>query len=283
MNHIDCGFDKYNENALRDVMRYIMILMCTATMAGCASTGSETSLWNKWFSHEKPSPTVKIVNQSTLPDVDFFKEPGLFDQYFTGKFTVGSWVNQKPGQLFQPVNIRHPSAAMVYFYRTDSHWNRTEIVAPNFFLNGERIPSLLNNHYYWIELPAGTYRFNISRPVAMAHFQEPKNIDFSVEAGQTYYLRYEEQKFKGSPDPNLALLKSGPLMQVSTEQGREEIRSTQLKTPGISFVKYDDVQQVALDQNIHGLKYESISKKQLSEKTHPVLKKPFSLVDPRTW
>ena len=284
MNHIDCGFYKYNENALRDVMRYLMILMCTATMAGCASTGSETNLWNKWFAQDKAPKKTLIENNSTLPDVDFGKELGLTDKYFLGKFTIGSWVNQKPGQLYQPVNIRHPDAAIVYFYRTDSRWNRAEIVAPNFFLNGERIPSLLNNHYYWIELPAGTYRLSTSRPVALAHFQDPKIADFSVEAGQSYYLRYEEQKFRGSPDASLGLLKAGPFMQVTTEQGREEIRSTQLKSPGLSFVKYDDIKQVTvLSENIHDQKYQSVNKNQLSDKPHPVLKKPFSLVDPRTW
>lgn len=265
-------------------MRYLMILMCTATMAGCASTGSQTSLWNKWLGKEKQPEQVTVENHSTLPDVDFAKELGLTDKYFLGKFTIGSWVNQKPGQLYQPVNIRHPEAAMVYFYRTDSRWNRQEIVAPNFFLNGERIPSLLNNHYYWIELPAGSYRLTTSRPVALTHFQDPKIADFTVEAGKNYYLKYEEQKFRGSPDPALGLLKVGPFMQMPTKQGQQEISATQLKSPGISFVKYDDIKQVsALSENIHNQKYTSVDKHQLSDKVHPVLKKPFSLIDPRTW
>lgn len=266
-------------------MRYLMILLSTVTLAGCASTGSQqqTSFWNKWFAKSDEPKKALVENNSTLPDVDFFKEMGLKDQYFLGKFSVGSWVNQKPGQLFQPVNIRHPEAAMVYFYRTDSRWNREEIVAPNFYLNGERIPSLLNNHYYWIELPAGTYRLTTSRPVGVAHFQKPKVTDFVVESGKTYYLKYEEQKFKGSPDPALGLLKSGPFMQMPTKQGQSEIRSTQLKSPGISFVKYDDLNANLVEENVHQLKYENVGKDQLSDKAQPVLKKPFSLVDPRTW
>jgi hypothetical protein len=68
-----------------------------------------------------------------------------------------------------------------------------EIAAANIFINGNRIPSLLNNHYYWVELPAGTYRISTSRPLTVFHFQEPKYIDLTVDAGQSYYLKYDEE------------------------------------------------------------------------------------------
>lgn len=264
-------------------MRYLMIFV-SSTLVGCASTGTQQpSLWNKWFGKEKEQQVAVAENKSTLPTVDFDKELGLTDQYYLGKFSLGSWVNQKPGQLFQPVKAVHPEAALVYFYRTDSRWNRQEIIPMNFQLNGERIPSLLNNHYYWIELPAGKYRLSMSRPAVVAHFQKPKLADFSVEAGKTYYLRYEEQKFKGSPDPALGLLKIGPLMQMPTQQGQEEIRATQLKTPGLSFMKYEEVAVQPLQENIHNLSYSKVSKSQLSDKSQPVLKKPFSPFNPMTW
>ena len=218
-------------------MRYVMLLMCSGALMGCASTGTQqTSLWNKWFSKAEQPKSTTIQNNSTLPDVDFDKKLGLTDQYYIGKFSLGSWVNQKPGQLFQPVSTVHPDAALVYFYRTDSRWNRQEIIPMNFQLNGERIPSLLNNHYYWMELPAGKYRLSMSRPLTVAHFQKPQIADFKVEAGKTYYLKYEEQKFKGAPDESLGLLRVGPLMQMPIDQGRQEIRSTQLKTPSLSFM-----------------------------------------------
>ncbi|MFX7567126.1 DUF2846 domain-containing protein, partial [Acinetobacter baumannii] len=84
---------------------------------------------------------------------------------------------------------QNEQAAVVYLYRPDTKWNRQEIAAINLFVNGKRIPSLLHNHYYWIELPAGTYRLSASRPLLGIHFQEPKYIDITVEAGTSYYLK----------------------------------------------------------------------------------------------
>lgn len=264
-------------------MRYLMILICCTAFTGCATTGDQQkSLWAGWFKN-KDTVTEKVDNHSTLAPVDMRKEPGLMQQYHVGKFSVGAWVNQTPGQLFQPMNIQHPHSAVVYFYRLNSRWNQQEIIAPNFFLNGERIPSLLNNHYYWMELPAGSYRLTTSRPLGVIHFQKPKVADFSIEAGKTYYLKYEEQAFRGSPDPALNLLHVGPFMQMPTKQGLQEIRTTQLKTPGLSFVKYDDLKNTFLTESIHGSTLRSVNKTQLSDKVQPVLQKPFKLWNPLTW
>lgn len=263
-------------------MRYLIILACSVTMLGCASTGQkQASLWSSWFKKDKSAS--EVVQHSTLPQVDFSKAPTKLDQYHVGKFSVGAWVNQTPGQLFQPVNTVSPDAALVYFYRLDSRWNRQEIVAPNFFLNDQRIPSLLNNHYYWVELPAGDYRLTLSRPIGVLHFQKPKVVDFKVEKGQTYYLKYEEQQFRGAPDQSLGLLHVGPIMQMPTKQGLQEIRTTQLKTAGISFVKYPKQSNLALNENIHENKFRSVKKSQLSDQDDVMLKKPFKLWNPLTW
>src|SRR5690606_3989576 len=127
---------------------------------------------------------------STLKPVDFNSEPGFIEQHRLGMFTIGAWVNQKLGQRFQPVQAQNDQAAIVYMYRPDSKWNRQEIVASSLFINSERIPSLLNNHYYWMELPVGTYRLSSSRPLGTQHFQKPKYLDFTVEAGQSYFIKY---------------------------------------------------------------------------------------------
>lgn len=239
-------------------MRYLMVLICSTTLVGCASTSV-------------------VDNKSILPSVDLKKEPGLTEQYRLGKFSVGGWVNQKPGQPFQAVNVRHPEAALIYLYRPDSRWNRQEILAPNFFLNGERIPSLLNNHYYWVELPAGSYRLSSSHPLTVLHFQKPKILDFDVEAGQTYYIKYEEQGFRTGGSY------TKPFYTMSEQLGRKEIMETQLKTPGISFIKYDEIQHTALNQNIHDVTYQTVNQKDLSEKAQPILRKPFKLWNPLTW
>ncbi|MFV5647570.1 DUF2846 domain-containing protein, partial [Acinetobacter baumannii] len=192
-------------------MRYlIIVLSCAALLAGCQSS-----------SHlEKNSGELT----ATLPKVDVDKEPGLLDQYRLGGFTVGGWVNQKLGQTFAPVKPQNEQAAVVYLYRPDTKWNRQEIAAINLFVNGKRIPSLLHNHYYWIELPAGTYRISASRPLLGIHFQEPKYIDVTVDAGASYYLKYDEEN---KMDRNEH---TGPFMLMQDNIGRREIAFTELKS-----------------------------------------------------
>ena len=263
-------------------MRYLMILMCSTTFVGCATTAEQqkSSLWHKWMGKEQPEQVDTahaVTSQSMLPAVDFNKKLGLKDQYYVGKFSLGAWVNQTPGQLFQKVKVHHPDAAIVYLYRPASRWNRQEIVAPNFFLNGERIPSLLNNHYYWVEIPAGSYRLNTTHPLAALHFQKPKLLDFDVEAGQTYFIKYEEQGFRTGGSY------AKPLYLMSEQVGVKEIMDTQLKTPGLSFIKYDDVPNTLLTENIHYTPYQAVEKQQLSDKKQLVLKKPFKLYNPLTW
>lgn len=263
-------------------MRYLWIVMCSTTLLmGCATTAEQkkSSLWQKWSKKDNTAEVEKVAAQSNslLPAVDLSQQPGFTDQYRVGKFSVGAWVNQNPGQLFQKVTARHPDAALVYMYRPASRWNRQEIVAPNFFLNGERIPSLLDNHYYWIELPAGSYRLNTTHPLGAIHFQKPKLLDFDVEAGQTYFIKYEEQGFRTGGSY------AKPLYLMAEEIGLKEIMTTQLKTPGLSYIKYDEMVTTPLDDNIHQVPYQSVNKAQLSEKHNVSLRTPFKLWNPLTW
>lgn len=201
-------------------MRYLIIaLSCAALLAGCQSS-----------SHlEKNSGELT----ATLPKVDVDKEPGLLDQYRLGGFTVGGWVNQKLGQTFAPVKPQNEQAAVVYLYRPDTKWNRQEIAAINLFVNGKRIPSLLHNHYYWIELPAGTYRISASRPLLGIHFQEPKYIDITLDAGASYYLKYDEENKMDRSEH------TGPFMLMQDNIGRREIAFTELKSSSYNFVAED--------------------------------------------
>lgn len=138
--------------------------------------------------HGKKAVVEPTQPLSTLKNIDLEKKPGFVEQHRIGMFTIGGWVNQKQGNQFQTVKPQHAEAAIVYLYRPDSRWNRQEIVAASLFINQEHIPSLLHNHYYWIEVPAGTYRLSTSRPLGALHFQKPKYLDFTVEAGQSYFI-----------------------------------------------------------------------------------------------
>lgn len=218
---------------------------------------------------------------STLDPIEYEKEKTFvstkLDQYKVAKFSVGSWVNQEPGQYFKLVKPQHAQAAVIYFYRPNSKWNREEIIATNFFLNGKRIPSLISNHYYWIELAEGDYKLTMSRPLTVFHFQKPKVAYFSVKAGQQYFVKYEEEQFRGGPDGDAGLLRVGPLMQMPTRQGLKEIGMTQLKTPGLNFVSQvnDQGLLVKTPKKIDSGTYH------VSDDVHTT--EPFKIWNPFTW
>ncbi|TCB35690.1 DUF2846 domain-containing protein [Acinetobacter sp. ANC 4910] len=208
---------------------------------------------------------------STLHPVDTSQAPGMVEQYRLGMTSVGGWVNQKLGQRYHPVQAQHDQAAVVYLYRPDSRWNRQEIVASSLFINKQRIPSLLNNHYYWLELPAGTYRLSSSRPLGIQHFQKPKYLDFTVEAGKSYYVKYDEENLNTRKEV------SGPLILVPNSIGQNEIAFTQLKSASYNFVAQNqqtgELRHKA--QKIKAAKYDAQSDVQLTQ--------PFKIWDIRTW
>lgn len=224
----------------RDIMKILSVFLLASLglVSGCASWSTQRPHFLRnhfpYFGSTAHSDESHR-RTTTLPSIDLSKPPTKRDQYFIGKFARGALLKSDQGELFSK-RPQHPDTAMVYFYRLQSHWNQQEVIAPSFFLNGKRIPSLTNNRYYWIELPAGQYRLTLSRPLAVLHFQKPKVADFKVEAGQDYFLKYEEQKFRGKPDDSLGLLKVGPFIQMPTSQGLKEIKTTLLLRDGIRFV-----------------------------------------------
>ena len=249
-------------------MRYIgLVVLISCGLAACQSHQSV---------EQQPAKVV-----STLDPIDFKKEDSLvhekLEQYKVASFSTGSWVNQKPGQYFKLVKPQNPQAAIVYFYRPDSRWNRQEIIPNNFFLNGKKIPSLISNHYYWIELAEGDYKLSLSRPLTVFHFQKPKVAYFSVEAGGQYFVKYEEEKFRGGPNGEAGLLRVGPLMQMPTRQALKEIGMTQLKSPGLNYVAQVSPAGTVIktSEKIDSGKYKASDDVRLTQ--------PFKIYDPRTW
>ena len=228
-------------------MRYLILsLSCMGMLAGCQSHKAV-----------EENPTVLTA---TLPPVDTAKEPGLLDQYHVGAFTVGGWVNQKLGQFFSPIKAQNEQAAVVYLYRPDTRWNRQEIAAANLFINGYHIPSLLHNHYYWLALP----------PLAGLHFQKPKYLDFTVDASQTYYIKYDEENKIARSEH------TGPFMITADKVALNEIAFTRLKSSSYNFVAQDASGKVRSEpQELKPEKYD--------EKSEVLLQKPFKLWNPLTW
>lgn len=250
-------------------MRYLaLMLLASSGLVACSHTPTQTTVQQS-----------TII--STLDSVDFSEKPGFIsaklNQYKVAGFSTGSWVNQQPGQFFKIVKPQHPEAAVVYLYRPDSKWNRQEIIAPSFFLNGKKIPSLISNHYYWIELAEGDYRLSLSRPLAVMHFQKPLVANFTVKAGQHYFLKYEEEQFRGGPNGDADLLRVGPLMQMPTKQALKEIGMTQLKSPGLNYVA-----EVASDGKVIKSR-EKIDSGKYKASDDARLYRPFKIYDPRTW
>ena len=144
-------------------------------------------------------------------------------------------------------------------------------MASSLFINSERIPSLLNNHYYWVELPAGTYRISTSRPVGVQHFQKPKYLDFTVQAGQSYFIKYDEENLTTRREV------SGPLILMPEKTGLNEIAYTQLKSESYNFV--------ALDQNSGKLrkKAQKLKPAKYDPAEDVQLTQPFKIWNPLTW
>ena len=111
----------------------------------------------------------------------------------------------------------------------------------------------------------------MSRPLGALHFQKPKYLDFQVQAGQSYFIKYDEE--------NLSTRKevSGPLILMPTSTAQQEIAFTQLKTESYNFVAEDQ----------HTGKLRKKPQKIKHEKYDPAedvqLTQPFKLWDPRTW
>jgi hypothetical protein len=63
------------------------------------------------------------------------------------------------------------------------------------------------------------------------HFQKPKYLDFTVDAGQTYFIKYDEENLSTRREV------SGPLMIVPEKTGLNEIAFTQWKSESFNFVR----------------------------------------------
>ncbi|XID74476.1 hypothetical protein ACF3NA_08040 [Alkanindiges sp. WGS2144] len=131
-------------------MRYLPIIsLLTVALTGCTTTPPDSPRYSIFglIKYKQQPNEENVTNNSTLKTIDYAHTDLHKNRFRIDPFSVGAWVNQKQGEVFKQITPTDPNAAIVYLYRTDSSWNRQEIVAPNFFLNDQRIPSLLSNHY----------------------------------------------------------------------------------------------------------------------------------------
>lgn len=230
---------------------------------------------------------AKLQQRQQLPTVDVSKPEPPFERFKPTQPSLGTWLDgvlgRSQGSLFEPVPRMHQDNAIVYLYRPASRWNDQEIIAPNLYLNTQRIPSLRSGHYYWVELPVGLYRLAVRRPLGPINFQKGTVLDFQVQAGQTYYLRYDEQNFRGKPDKSLGLLQKGPISQMPTQQGLTEINQTHLNTAGYAFVDNPDLAAQSRLPAANNKTPDAVQRDRLTEREGPILGVPFKLWNPLTW
>jgi hypothetical protein len=277
---------------LRDVMRHLFIAPVTVTMTGILMLSGCSYLPSLGL-HSGTRSDPNIVAPQKLPEYDV-SQPTDSGRYKLHGFSLGSWAvdrfRKDQGELFQPVPVLDQKFALVYFYRPQSRWAEAEILAASIFLNDVRLPSLLNNSYYWLEMKPGTYRMRISRPLGFIYFQKGTVADIQVEAGKTYYLRYDEQNYRGHPDPALGLFSAGPLDQLPAKDAIPEIRSTTLKTPGYSFVDDPDKPVIETQDttkgdytSFNGQEGKPIPNARLERKQDVALGVPVIWWNPFTW
>ena len=108
-------------------------------------------------------------------------------------------------------------------------------------------------------------------------------LDFQVQAGQTYYLRYDEQNFRSKPDKTLGLLQKGPISQMPTQQGLSEIAMTHLNTAGYAFVDNPDLAAQSQLPASNNKVPDSVQRDRLTEREPAILGVPFKLWNPLTW
>lgn len=158
---------------------------------------------------------------------------------------MGAYVRPVTGPEFSPVasyKWNSKEQALIYFYRPESQWGNDEIMAPSFYVDDNHYFNLRANGYTWLVVLEGKREFDIRRPFngieGVEHmgpisliFDHILDAEFTVEAGETYYLRYSEvddpeSPYQGLPDDHP--LNEGPARLVNEETALPEIRETRL-------------------------------------------------------
>lgn len=249
-------------------------------ISGVASFITGCSLFSGGYYADPKQATIQ-----TLPTVNISEPEAFTERLKPHGWDIGSFLDPwERGALFTPTQRSHVTSALVYFYRPDSAWSRAEIIPASLFINGLRIPSLKNNHYYAVELPAGEYRLAIRRPLPPVYFQKGTVVDFQVQAGKTYYLRYAEQYHVPAPDPALGLLYARPIAQMPEKAALQDLRSMRLKTPNLRFIHNPDkVDERTFTTTGVVATFKPVDKDRLSEKQPVYVAPQFSFTNPLTW
>ena len=153
--------------------------------------------------------------------------------------SVGGFLHPVSGHNFVHIDTDawDQQNALLYFYRTHSQWAADEIESPSVYIDDKHYFNIRNNSFTWLEVAPGERHLAMRRPLlgleGLNSFSLSLIADatINVEAGNIYYLRYNELTEPERPHPDLDPedpLASGDLQLVTREYAMQsgEIVST---------------------------------------------------------
>lgn len=153
----------------------------------------------------------------------------------------GAFMRSVTGDTFSPVpgyQWNSKEQALVYFYRPKSDWADQEVMAPSFYVDDNHYFNLRSNGYTWLIVLPGQREFDVRRPFSGVEgvdgpihliFDHILDAELTLEAGETYYIRYSEVDDPESTPDQLEddhPLASGAARLVDEETALPELRET---------------------------------------------------------
>lgn len=114
--------------------------------------------------------------------------------------SAGAYVRTVSGSDFEPVSRsewNQEEHVLIYFYRPQSKWADEELEAPSVYIDDTHYFNLRSGSYTWLEVYPGERELDMRRPLLGlealgGNFDHILETTLTVEAGETYYIRYSE-------------------------------------------------------------------------------------------
>jgi hypothetical protein len=144
------------------------------------------------------------------------------------------------GLLYQPANSPPKDFALVYIYRPDALAYGAR--AAHIFVDERHVLNVNSNGYSYFYIKSGSYRLRQKWPSLIGGYDDGElNIPLSVQAGETYFYRFNTwvSKSKGIPPPGVAVALKihWQLSEMAYSQGTAEIVQTKLQQAQIKELK----------------------------------------------
>jgi hypothetical protein len=87
-------------------------------------------------------------------------------------------------------SLNDANSAKIFLYRTSQSFHSLNPEQPYFYLNDEQIGSMGTGGTLYRQVPVGTYRISVRKPILFMPAYETGAISITAEAGKVYYIRY---------------------------------------------------------------------------------------------